>query len=1329
MSNSSRTDISTQVFTTGMIKDLNNSFTPEKTITHARNGLMNTHVGDTPVYSNEPANLECISLPYKFNGSISLRDNKYLICSTDNTHSEIGLFDATICKYTELANDSCLNFNQEYIVTGVVHEDDDNNQIITINDGFNPPRVLNPKSLPYLYYLLNDVCNTKINTKQLDCDSLLVFPTFDIPCITINTISQGNIKDGTYQAGVSYSKSDIRFSDVYGLTTPVFINNDSGSSGLSIHIDNLDRSFDNYLLYIISNTEAGSIIYNVGEYETYQDTVVISDLADPSFTIESNTEFTNTKIVYDLAGNVIANSSYLMFSDLTRKKQINVQELANKVELEYVVKQVPLEYYKNDGKDIGFYRDEVYQFHLRYIWDTGDFTERGVIPNRRPTNSDLEIVNGDNVYETSRDCTNNLKPYRWRVYNTAGSMVRIASNTTRCGNIIGKGEFAYHESSELYPNDKELFGDNACSPIRLHRFPDEEKVPRYQIINGVKYINILGFRPKNIPLPIIDNKIIKRVVGWEILRSDRTSDNKTVVARGLISNMRGYTKDNSKFLYSNYPYNDLSPDPFFSSKKVYKTAKGREMDFIPLNTVYKDKFAFYSPHCSFFTPYKLGQELIIESEEVANISSYYEEVYKHPKSKLITSKTLLFAATMGIVEAYLATVGKAEIDNVIKTTLVDSGLTSSIKKVETAFSAAGKAISPPSGSNPQAIIDWVIKAPAYILAASVTVFNFFSIAASFATQILDTIRNFTGYEQFAYQLNSDSNFVRSIPVKESSKRRLLKSQPEYIQEHLQNVNGFTINNYKKQDFVYLELAKEISNPTTKDNSRNTLSSVKSCDDPNKKISSTASMYYATSKISNPSIYGKIGSTQVVKTHNCIYDFECLPEAIFGGDCIIYEYNVNTKQPIFTQDLGNTEFPDGQEYDYRNYHNIGYPRYWADFTDYNLGSLVNLLGKNPQLSSLPVQKHNLDCVSKSNETFTLSGEKMYTSINGVLSFIVEADYNIAFRKTENEETQTGIFQPHYNSKNKNLSYIFRADHIWKRESFNLNPGYKKLVSNQLYSEPLLELEERPIREKNSIIYSLPHKNTNRFDAWRYFLPNNYYTFDEQQFGTLTGIHSLDQDKVIFLFSKASPFVSIGRDQLETVDGRKITIGDGGLFAQQPRELMHTDVYYGSNHDKYAFRSTQFGHFYISRNQGKIFKFSNNLDEISRNGLKYWCQEYIPLQLTKDFPNYINTNQPQNGIGYQIAFDNFYETVYICKRDFKLRTEFKDKVTYNSDKDQFYHELKPILLGDIKYFWDSSFTLSYSPSTSKEGSFVSFHDWHPDWVIQQENHFMTVKGNKI
>ena len=170
------------------------------------------------------------------------------------------------------------------------------------------------------------------------------------------------------------------------------------------------------------------------------------------------------------------------------------------------------------------------------------------------------------------------------------------------------------------------------------------------------------------------------------------------------------------------------------------------------------------------------------------------------------------------------------------------------------------------------------------------------------------------------------------------------------------------------------------------------------------------------------------------------------------------------------------------------------------------------------------------------------------------------------------------------------------------------------------------------------------------------------------------------------------------------------------------MMVTDVAYGSNHDRYAYVKTQHGPFYVSEYQGKIFGLTGNLDEISRDGWHKWCAEFIPLKLKQYAPEWSGIHNPVNGVGYQMIFDNIYETVYICKKDFIPL----DKVLFNPEKQIFEFEGNKVNIGDKDYFEDVSLTLSYNPSFK---SFVSFHDWHPDAVLQQERHFATIKDQKI
>jgi hypothetical protein len=223
-----------------------------------------------------------------------------------------------------------------------------------------------------------------------------------------------------------------------------------------------------------------------------------------------------------------------------------------------------------------------------------------------------------------------------------------------------------------------------------------------------------------------------------------------------------------------------------------------------------------------------------------------------------------------------------------------------------------------------------------------------------------------------------------------------------------------------------------------------------------------------------------------------------------------------------------------------------------------------------------------------------------------------------------------------------------------------------------------------------------------------------------------MQSIDNQQIIFLFDKSAPYVTIGRDELQTEGGIKVTIGDGGLFAREPRPILYTDYGYGNSQSRFAFVNTQFGAFYPSQRQGRIFAYSGKLDEVSRNGIHWWLKENMPSKLLENFPNYKHKDNSVIGVGLISVFDNNNEKYYICKKDYSVKTKYKNLVKYNEKSDTFEIDGNIINLKNEEYFENASWTLSYSP---KDKMFISWHDWHPDWTIQGETHFMTVKDNAI
>lgn len=1328
----------------GMIKDLNDSYIGKDVLSHARNAVLNSHQGDLFVYGNEPSNLECWNFPYQFNGSVPLKDKKHLIFTTDNTNSEIGIASELDCSYKTLMNDKCLNFNLDYPIIGRSKETDDCSEVVTFVNNWNPIRRLDINKIPYKYTVADDDCKTKTYTKDIDCDSLNLFRNISIPKVKVDKTAAGELPNGMYQFLVAYAIADQKYSDYYALTKPLAIFDQSGiGGGMTVNISNLDLDFTQYELVLVSTNKGVSTARQVGFFSTSQDTVTITN---NNFPIEIPLgNLVITKKNYEKAGIISGNSQYLMIADLTQKPRLNYQLQAFDITSEYVVEQHLADYYKEEGENVGLWRDEVYSYWIRFLYPDGSYSEDFNIPGRRVLSDEKSTVSGADIFEFDSN-TGLEKPkqvYKYEAYNTAQKMIVQNNDFVNNSREYGRGFLAYHESTELYPDNKLMFGEDACTPIRHHRMPDESRCPRYSNIKGVMYINVLGIRFKNIPHPLDENGNPANVVGYMILRGDRSGGNKTIEGRGLLTNMRGYTDvsaasadDAVEVMYSNYPVNSLKSDAFFSGSPTLNK-NGNESNVAPLTKYYNDRFSFYSPHGYFGNKYRMGREFIIESEEVAKVTGNFEPVYKHPKHKLMTNFTLYFSVLTGVVEGLLEQSGKTTvITNHMQYDAAGSAVgteiagvststasifpTTVIQKTSTAYSLLGIS----KNMNPLEIAKRVIINALIVLAAAGA---FIYLSAEFAMNALKIIMGFSGYEQYAYQYNSKASFDAQLPVKIDNKRRYALKQPRYITDGLHNIDNKVLNNFGKQNSIYVEFNKELKEPLTEDDSRKTMSAFGTASNPQQIVSSIGSAYYATSKTKNPSQYGQLDSVRLVKASDDISideigDFYISP-VIFGGDCIINRFQIMTKQPVFTQDLAGFDNPDGTEFNYRLYRNIAYPRFWADFTAYQIGDIIT---KSPSLGKLPAAKYNLDGKgnSASSTAWTVQGRYFYTSINGVLDFFAEADYNFSLR-----ERKDGDY--FYSDESSSLSEIFRADRLKKPEPFNLDPSFAKLQADQIFGKqqaidynPTVDSQCKR-RDKNALIYSLPAFKGTKIDNWQYFLPNNYFSFDQNDYGNLTTIKKLDQDRVIFLFDKSSPYVSFGQDELQTTDGRKVTIGDGGLFARTPREMQHTDVYWGNSKSKHAFVSTQFGSFYPSFSQGRILNFTGKLEEISQEGMHYWCQQYMPIKLYEYYPEYPQIENPFTGAGYFTFFDNSNKTVYITKRDFIPKANYNGKIRYDTELESFILGSRKISVRDTSYFDDISWTLSYSADNK---SFVSFHDWHPDGVIQTENHFITIKGTK-
>lgn len=542
----------------------------------------------------------------------------------------------------------------------------------------------------------------------------------------------------------------------------------------------------------------------------------------------------------------------------------------------------------------------------------------------------------------------------------------------------------------------------------------------------------------------------------------------------------------------------------------------------------------------------------------------------------------------------------------------------------------------------------------------------------------------------------------------------------------------------------------------------------------KKIAS----YYAGLKNRLKNQYGQLESIKLVSVPGCsnyfnyqllqsqniiscgkLYTHKKFPKTtvLFGGDTYINRYTEKNTMLFFYNWLYGQ--PNGTELNYFINQNIPEPRFWANTSPYDPSYLTEAISDplnstTPSTGSLPSRFYNLDNTNYDYETdtlpilgfgpffpnllknypgiFTPRDSYFYLGVMSVRDFYVESDVLVDFR--DNGEYP---WEQHYDPyRYTSLEQIFEInpDNITKGNyySYDYSLSISKLFT-QYYSSGNLQSRYYDAKIASQcythypdrIIYSLPQQQESFKQSWLVYLANNYKEFESK----LSGVKSFAKTGLFLTFENDSPLMYNGVDTLQTEQGTKLTIGDGGLFSQTPQNVSNADVpyEYGSSQNRLSVISTPVGLYYISQNQGKIFNFSEGLKEISQLGMKWWFNLFLPYKLLEDFPNYKYTDNAVSGISCQSIYDNKNGILYFTKKDYKLKPQYQGLVTnidsyfvFNNDKRTKYK------LGDELLFDDASWTVSFDP---KSNFWISHHDWHPNLLLPSKDSLLTIKENTI
>jgi hypothetical protein len=1363
-------NISVNTFNKGLVKDYDYLVTPDNNWTHARNAVNNSGIGELFVLGNEPSTVYCTKAPYDVIGAIHLYADKWAIFSTDDTNSEIGLFDESECTYNKIINSSCLAFKKNNLITGAAKENFDCTWQIYFDDGLNPSRTLNIDNPPFIETeTIVDGCIIKTPTDEVDCEALRLAPLFKIPCIRVERgAGSGTLRNGTYQAAIAYSVNDQRVTDYVGLSNllGVFAHENVVGS-IEITLDGLETdNFDEYHLVIISSANMQTVAKRLGTYSTRQSKVFLDALPDSLVTIPIADIPLNIPSI-EKSDAMFATEDHLVRVAPASKFDFNYQPQANKIKADWVAVKYPFDYYKEGGINTGYMRDEQYAFFIRWIYNTGDKSSSYHIPGRSAIASDLTNVANNDVVDFSRN-------KNWQVYNTATITSLQTSTLPDGGVIVGTGKMGYWESTEKYSDDDSVRWAELCGKqIRHHKFPDDCITPRHT--QGGQEIIVLGVKFSGITIPLDNYGVpISGIVGYEILRGSREG-NRSIIAKGLIANMGIYNipKDisNKKGLYANYPYNDLRPDPYLTEKFI-GDGRGDRSRVKPFQNFSKKHFTFHSPDTQFVNPYLSARVLKIYGESFGTSNGQFIEPYKHPKHKMVSDTAFFFALLIGgIGSIYAGLKGKKTTKPL--TCLLD-GMEATIAEYADPtglFSVAKKLLTSCEIEESQfaSLPKW-LKVVGFIPAV-------FSFTAEGTNAFLDLIRNFLNYRQYALQYVSHG-FYDSYSCSTINNKVRKINKAVYVNSLLNDFDeNYRINNVKRPRTVVIETTNDILNPNNIDVSRFTLQQE---GDQNKdlwkevlteRFSKKISSHYAGMVLTIGNQYGQIDGIKQLPT-GCIVDVptsvtsgqKLTSPVIFGGDVYINRYTEKNTMLFFNDWMH--DLPDGHEWNYRDYINIPFPRYWMDTTAFDFNDFITGLGQNiaqifkvlrnagradddedqeqentsgfvNAIDMLPSDMFNFDRKSTPSAvfwrflSFNIKNAYFYLFNSGVRDFFAESEINVAYRDHE-ERPETR----HYDYKEyTDLSELFKSNIIWSGNFFKYDFSLSaSRFYNQFISWGIIQTRDYDpfVAEKcytyysNRIHYSLPNQDEYKKDNWRVYLVNNYKDFKSR----VTAVKMAGDARAVILYENDSPDMFMPLEQLQTDFGTKISIGNGELFNQSLKKIVYSDSSYefASCQNRNSAISTPVGFFWVSQNQGKIFNYSSGIEEISNNGMRWWFANHLPYQLTKDFPEFELKDNQVNGIGIATVYDNTNGTVYFTKKDYKLKPEFVGVVKY--DKGNSFslasNPLVQISLHDSNYFDSASWTVSYDPKTK---AWVSFHDWHPEFLMPATKHFLSVKGDAI
>lgn len=433
----------------------------------------------------------------------------------------------------------------------------------------------------------------------------------------------------------------------------------------------------------------------------------------------------------------------------------------------------------------------------------------------------------------------------------------------------------------------------------------------------------------------------------------------------------------------------------------------------------------------------------------------------------------------------------------------------------------------------------------------------------------------------------------------------------------------------------------------------------------------ANAFYGSLKNYNKNIYGQVGLKNYFKIHTCMVNKNTSSTIQFGGDCFI------TKFSFFKSALTKR----CEDYGCSG---VGCDAISKDFeVDKNMITYFVESEVNTEL-----RHYDITNLADKANTF-------WDIYNGTLKDFFNIDWN-GF--TFNDDNTLGAAAPWTQDLYMKNLYLYNTDYS---KSDALKP-YPALEGNYQYCKECRE--SFPQR----IAYSETGNQEEKTDNYRTFYANNYRDLPAHT-GPITNLFINFDD--LYAHTALGIYKIITKPYQINTNQATLYVGTGEFFSVPPRQLVSVDYGYAGSTQKFATKATEYGTVFVDDSTGKVFILTDQLKEISLEGMRNWFEENLELKFNKAYKDqygidYPLRNQPgmPSGIGVLTTFDPRHKFVYITKIDYEPLTTIPSVINFN----------------DTTKFRNNSWTIAYSLNSNTWRSWYSFL---PNFGFNDSNTFYT------